>query len=749
MTLSIWRYSHLILALVSSLFLLAVSVTGTILAVEPISNKLHPYSIEDAGELTLSETLTNLNATYDEILSISQDRNGFVSISAIIDGQNEQFYVDPISGQKLGSLIEKAPIFQFSTSLHRSLFLKTTGRFIIGLVSFLLLLIAVTGILLIAKRQGGFQYFFAPIVRENYSQFNHVIYSRITLIPILILSLSGIYLSLLRFNIIPEQQIVHEIDYDALSETPQIPFQDFELFKNTTLSQLKALEYPFSEFVEDYYTIQLEGREVILNQYTGEVLAQKKNPVINIVSSWATVLHTGEGSIIWSVILGLGSLTIPFLMITGFVIYFKRPKNQIKNKYKRNESEYIILVGTEGGTTLQFAAEFHQNLLKAGKRSFLAQMNHYNTFENMKHLVIITATYGQGEAPISATHLIKILTKYPQVKPFTFSVVGFGSTSYPKFCQFAYEVHDKLKTIDKAEAGQEVFTVNNKSFEAFSDWINTWATSEGINLQLHKSNIKLPKRQHTNFVVVNRLTKEDTFLLTLKNTNGIKTASGDLLSITPKEDGRERLYSIGDLGKGTLAISVKKHPDGLCSNWLGALKEGEVLSGGVVKNPEFHLPNKSKESVLIATGTGIGPFLGMINSNTSKRKLNQKLYPKKELKPKQKPRQKLRLYWGARTPESFELYQSFIDQALTENKLDRFIPAYSQIQAEKVYVQHLIKKDGPEIAETLKSGGCVMICGSIAMQREVMKELQCICSCYLAKDLSHFQNRKQIKMDCY
>src|SRR5690606_12534183 len=127
----------------------------------------------------------------------------------------------------------------------------------------------------------------------------------------------------------------------------------------------------------------------------------------------ATVLHTGEGSIIWSVILGLGSLTIPFLMVTGFIIYFKRPKSSVKNKYKNSESEYIILVGTEGGTTLQYAQEFHKNLLKAGKRSFLGQMNHYNSFEKMKHLVIITATYGQGEAPISANNFIKLLRSNP------------------------------------------------------------------------------------------------------------------------------------------------------------------------------------------------------------------------------------------------------------------------------------------------------------------------------------------------
>src|SRR5690606_39825581 len=261
-----------------------------------------------------------------------------------------------------------------------------------------------------------------------YSQFNHVVYSRITLIPIIILALSGIYLSLLRFDVITEEPLVHEIDFDALSETPQLPYQDFELFKNTPLSELKELEYPFSEFVEDYYLVRLKDREVLLNQYTGTILAECENPMVNTISSWATVLHTGEGSILWSVVLGLGSLTIPFLMVTVFIIYFKRPRNRIKNKYDTNEAEYVILVGTEGGTTLQYAQEFHQSLLTCGKRSYLGQMNHYKEFSKMQHLVIITSTYGQGEAPISAANFLELLTKHSQINPFVFSVVGFGST---------------------------------------------------------------------------------------------------------------------------------------------------------------------------------------------------------------------------------------------------------------------------------------------------------------------------------
>ncbi len=731
MTLSIWRYSHLTLALVSSLFLLVASITGVILAVEPISNKIQPYRIADADELTLAETLTNLNAKYDEVLSISRDRNGFISVSVIIEGESKQFYVDPFSGEALGPLIEKAPIFQFSTNLHRSLFLKSTGRFLIGLVSFLLFLIAVSGIVLIAKRQGGIRYFFAPVVRENFSQFNHVVYSRLTLLPIIVLSLTGVYLSLLRFNLIPEENIVHEVDYDSLNETPIIPMQEFEFLQNIKLGQLRELEYPFSEFVEDYFTIRLKNREILLNQFTGEVITEKKEPLVTSISSWSTVMHTGEGSIIWSAVLGLGSLSIPFLMVTGFVIYFKRPKIRIKNKFSKNECDHIILVGTEGGTTLLHAQEFHKQLLKSGEKCYLGMMNEYTVFPQMNQLTLIAATYGQGEAPATASKFVQLVKEHPQKQPFSFSVVGFGSTSYPNFCQFAHEAYKALKHLSDATALGEVFTVNNQSFEAFSNWTNEWAKSQGMALRLEKPKISLPKNHISDFMVMDRadLVEEDTFLLTLKNKNGARAVSGDLLSITPKEDGRERLYSIGNLGKNTLAVSIKKHPKGVCSNLLGQLGQGEILSAAVVKNRHFHLPKGSKETVLIATGTGIGPFLGMIATNTPKRKLH--------------------LYWGGRTSDSLALYQSHINEALSQKKLSCFMPAYSRIDTKKTYVQHLIKKDGREIAKILNKGGYVMICGSIAMQREVMKELLIICKSYLTKDLSYYQNKGQIKMDCY
>ncbi|MDX1364745.1 MAG: PepSY domain-containing protein [Arenibacter latericius] len=731
MIISVWRYSHLLFAIVSSVFLLVASVTGIVLAVEPISKKMHSYHVSEADTLSLAKTLQNLNAKHKEILGISRDRNGFVSVSVIDEGIKNEFYIDPTTGEKLGNIIEKHPVFQFATNLHRSLFLKSTGRFLIGLASFLLILISISGIVLIAKRQGGYKQFFAPVVRENFSQFHHVVYARFTLIPLLVLSITGVYLSLLRFDIIPEPQTSLVVDFDAIQEDPIKEYTAFAFFQNTPLKDLRELEYPFSEFVEDYYIIRLKNKELYLNQVTGEVLAEENIHPIQIISSWATVMHTGEGSILWSIVLGLGSLAIPFLTITGFIVYFKRPKTKIRNKLSKNESNYVILVGTEGGTTLQYAKELHDKLLANGLKSHLALMNEYSYYKKMEHLIIITATYGQGEAPATANKFIELLQKKQQKQAFNFSVVGFGSTAYPNYCHFAYESHKALLAMNNSTTRQDVFTVNDQSFEAFNDWCHKWSESIGIRIKVEKPKLNTNTIPPSTFKVIDKQEnkKDNTFLLSFKNLNGTKSQSGDLLSVIPTKGNQERLYSIGKLDKETLVVSIRRHEKGLCSNFLYQLEQGDKLSASVINNKSFHFPEKAKKCILIATGTGIGPFLGMINENIKKREIH--------------------LYWGARTSDSYSLYKNYIENAIKEDRLTCFKPAFSRNQTEKLYVQHLIKYDQELFVEVLKNKGCIMICGSIAMQKAILKELKDLCEEYLGKDLSHYQNRNQIKMDCY
>ena len=102
MTTSIWRYSHLTLAISSFAFILIASLTGIILAFEPISNQLKPFAVQNANEITLSKTISSLKNEYDEIVELKIDENNFVIASVVTkNGKSSTFYINPFTGKKL------------------------------------------------------------------------------------------------------------------------------------------------------------------------------------------------------------------------------------------------------------------------------------------------------------------------------------------------------------------------------------------------------------------------------------------------------------------------------------------------------------------------------------------------------------------------------------------------------------------------------------------------------------------------
>ncbi|MEZ4801347.1 MAG: PepSY domain-containing protein [Gelidibacter sp.] len=729
MTISIWRYSHLALAVSSFVFIFLASVTGIILAFEPISEQIQPYKTEGFNDITLAETIDAFKSKYPEVISLEVDANDFVNASVITEeGESLDGYFNPKTAEYLDKKIEPSQFFQWVTNFHRSLFLKSTGRFFVGLCSFLLFLIAITGTILILKRQRSLKKFFSRIVNDNFAQYWHVVLGRLSLIPIIIITLTGVYLSLEKFDLLPKNTNQHQIDFDNLSETPKLEVGEIPIFKNTKLSEVKSVEFPFSEFVEDYFTIKLKDREVVVNQFNGEILSKIDDSWVATFSNLSLNLHTGKGSMLWSIVLAIASLNILFFIYSGFAMTIKRRQARLKNKFKKNASEFVILIGSENGGTLPFANALQRQLLALGKRAFIAELNSYSKFKSAEHLVVMTSTYGEGEAPTNANKFLKRLKLIKQKQHFSFSVVGFGSLAYPDFCKFAFDV-DKALLEENATQLVPPFTINDKSFESFEQWVQLWSEKVGLELNIPKENLVSPPKNTKLFEVVSKTKVEDnpdnTFLITLKPKQNVHFISGDLLSVYPNNDYHERLYSIGKVN-GNIQLSVKYYENGLGSTYLNNYKIGDTFKARLIENAHFHLPKKASKVIMISNGTGVAPFLGMLHDN--------------------KKRITTDLYFGIRTEPSLNLYQSQLNQLLEEKKLTKLNVAFSQ-QNEKVYVQHLLERDGESIAQALEQKAVIMICGSLAMYKDVMETLDEICLKYHNKPLSMYS--KQIKSDCY
>ncbi|MEO5998911.1 MAG: PepSY domain-containing protein, partial [Chitinophagaceae bacterium] len=434
MTISVWRYSHLALAVSSFIFVTLAAVTGVILSFEPIDQKLLSYRAEDFNQVTVAKALPLLHKNIREITDVTVDVNQFVIVKGTDStGNSVEAYVDPGTGSILGVPQKQNQFYTWVTALHRSLFLHETGRFFVGLTAFLLILITMSGAILVIQRQRTVKRFFTKIVKENFAQYYHVVLGRLSLVPIFIIALSGTWLSLVRFGVFPEKKITHRINFDELKEQPKKKPADFPEFKNILLSQVQEIQFPFADDPEEYYLLKLKDREIAVNQFTGEQLSEVLYPMTTIITSLSLDLHTGRRSIIWAIVLSVASGNILFFIYSGFIIMRNRTANRLRNKYTANESRFIILIGSENGSTVLYANTIHQQLSRSGQTVFLTELNNYSLFPKAEFIIVLTATYGLGDAPSNANKFSAQLQKFKQTQQVQFSVVGFGSHAYPDF----------------------------------------------------------------------------------------------------------------------------------------------------------------------------------------------------------------------------------------------------------------------------------------------------------------------------
>lgn len=732
MTISIWRYAHLALAIVSSLFLLILSVTGVILAVDAINEKIPAHRAANFDELNLSQVIPTLRKVYPEITQVTVDHNQFVSIEALNEeGDLIKAYIDPNTGKVVGDVRTKSQFIEWTTALHRSLFLKETGRITIGIASFLLLLITISGIVLIVRRQQGVRNFFAKINRDFFAQYFHVFTGRIFLIPVFLIALTGTHLFMVRMEILPKD-VAQSVKTSVSQNTSPKSQNEFPIFKQVKLAEVAKIEFPFIvDDPEEFYILKLKDRELSINQVNGSVVEESKYPYAALLENLSLDLHTGRTSIIWAIILGLASLNILFFIYTGFAITFKRTRTKIKNKFKAEQAEIVILVGTENGSTLYFANQIHKQLLADGKISFITEMNRYGAYPKAQHLLVFTSTYGLGTAPTNALQFETLIRKFPQAQPIQFSVIGFGSRAYPDYCAFAYHVDELLEKQPWASRYVNLHTVNDRSTDDFVKWAHAWSEKSLIALAT------APAVYHTKVVGLKQFkvmaktqVSEDnaTFKIMLRPTSKLKFKSGDLLAIYPANDHRERFYSIG-CTNGEIQLMVKLYPNGLGSSFLYELTEQSLFKARLIANSKFHFPENVPAVAMIANGTGIAPFLGMISENTRHIPIS--------------------LYAGFRYDnELTHHYREFAAIEIGKKHLNRFEVAFSR-EEKSQYVMDLIRQDAIAFIELLANNGVIMICGSLRMQKDVEAVLEELSMAKNQKSLSYYKEKNQILTDCY
>ncbi len=417
-------------------------------------------------------------------------------------------------------------------------------------------------------------------------------------------------------------------------------------------------------------------------------------------------------------------------MLGGLVNRLKRKKVSPKTRKKssKEDAEYILLYGTQSGNTQTMAKAFLKGLLAEGKKVFMDELDNYSLYENATHLIIFTSTYGVGGPPSNGNYFEDLIKEKEPLNPLKFSVVAFGSTSFPEFCQFGVDVDKWLESIPNFERYLPLVRINEQSSSEIRSWLSLWNRSTGMEVEIGLKNGGKKILKPCDFIVLENpeVNIDSTALIKLRPQKEIDFQSGDLLSIIPEGSQKARMYSIARIGND-IHLSVKKHDKGICSIYLCNLQKGDVVIASLERNESFHLVPDAPSIWLIGNGTGIAPYLGMLEENQASH---------------------LKLIWGGRTTSSFDIYKPYAERAINNGRMEKYELALSR-EVNSKYVQDILAQQENEVADALDSGGVFMLCGSMAMQDSVLKVLNRITNEKLDRAISTFMNNGQILKDCY
>ncbi|PLC54266.1 nitric oxide synthase [Pollutimonas nitritireducens] len=714
------RQLHSLLGLIAGVLAIVLAISGAILSLDPTLERLGT-TIPPTGQIDVATLAGRIARHYPGAEQIQRTPSGSVIVYYSRDGQTGIDRIDPFTGQGIAAHIPST-FTRWMKGLHRSLLLDTPGRAVSGMTALIMLVLSISGAVLLVKRVGGLRHIAEPL-RGGFSQRWHAQVGRFVLAGLLLSAVTGVYMSAASFGFIPDG-MQNEPDFPSgLASGPAAPITTLPALLATDLNDLRELVYPNPNDPTDVYSLRTAQGDGYVDQVEGSLLSYQPHNGIRDAYELIYQLHTGEGFWWLGLLLGLCAASVPLMSITGALTWWQRRQSmpRITENNGPQSADTIILVGSENNSTWGFAKALHDALKQAGFRVHTAAMNQLATeYRRAERLFVLTATYGDGDAPSSATQFLARLDKTKANPQAGYAVLGFGDRQFPQFCKFARDTDAALA----AHGWRRVMgldTIDRQSAQSFTRWGNAVGQWIGRDLTL----LHTPRRPRTqSYVLMERVDYGEKvqaptsilrfaavvpqgmagWLLRLTRANGLPHFEvGDLVGVVPPGSSIPRFYSLASKSAdGFLEICVRKLPDGECSTFLHALKVGDRMDAFIQLHPDFRPASGQAPVILIGSGTGIGPLAGFIRNNTGR-------YP-------------MYLYWGGRDPSSDFLYEPELSTYLADGRLTGLRAAFSRVR-DGAYVHDRVLDDSTQMRQLIQSGAQVLICGSRAMAENITRAM--------------------------
>ena len=481
-------------------------------------------------------------------------------------------------------------------------------------------------------------------------------------------------------------------------------------------------------------------------------------------------LHVGEYfGMPGRILMMLATGAMPLFFVTGWLLYLDRRRKKraalaARGALKGGDSGEGWLVGfaSQSGFAEQLAWQSAGQLQAAGipvRVKPLSRLDADSLSRTQKALFVVS-TFGDGEAPDAAQGFErKVLGGSLPLGQLSYAVLALGDRQYEHFCGFARRINDWLG-LQGAHRLFDSVEVDGDDQAALQHWQQQLSELTGAapirfeempwqNWPLAERNLLNPGSQGA-----------AVFLIGLTPPARSTWQAGDILEIRPRHayervlawlqhvgiDGAEvvtldgqtmslsealverqlpnsfahlvglhaqalidalvplgsREYSIASVAAdGVLQLIVRQAVQadgslGLGSGWLTEyLPEGGQVLARVRRNSGFHLPEDDRPLILIGNGTGLAGLRSLLRARTLAGQARNWLL------------------FGERNRAQDFFCGEEMEAALSRGELQYLDLAFSRDQAEKRYVQDLLREQHERLQAWLAGGATIYVCGSL------------------------------------
>jgi len=485
-------------------------------------------------------------------------------------------------------------------------------------------------------------------------------------------------------------------------------------------------------------------------------------------------LHSGEFfGMPGRILMAIASAGMPLFFITGLLLYVdRRNKKRAANSARAQlgghtgSGGWLIGFASQSGFAEQLAWQTAGQLQAADvpvQVQSLAQLD-AQQLRDTRNALFVISTFGEGEPPDSVRGFErKWLSRPPgmeklELETLRYAVLALGDRQYEQFCGFARRLHDWL-----GEQGAKLLfapvEVDGNDQTALEHWQQqisavTGATAPGIH-ECPWDEWRLQQRQCLN----PGSRGGPTFFITLTPPEPRTWEAGDIVQIQPRHpprrvdaflqqhacdgnaqvivDGKSRSlaealasrqlpdkvsvfeamdvqavidalaplpareYSIASVaGDGVLELIVRqeRHPSGLglCSGWLTHFASvGSPITARLRRNSRFHLPDDARPLLLIGNGTGLAGLRALLKARIAAGHTRNWLL------------------FGERNRAHDFYCRHELESARDNGHLQRLDLAFSRDQANKIYVQDVLRDNLDELRQWMNENAAIYVCGSL------------------------------------